>query len=63
MSDYYGARVDGWVIDELDRQHAAALHDRGKSVMVSQTVMRTDEDRADLARTVIDFAERVQVRS
>ncbi len=63
LSDYYGARVDGWVIDELDRQHAAALHDRGKSVMVSQTVMRTDEDRADLARTVIDFAERVQVRS
>ncbi len=63
LSDYYGARVDGWVIDELDRQHAAALRDRGKSVMVSQTVMRTDEDRADLARTVIDFAERVQVRS
>jgi LPPG:FO 2-phospho-L-lactate transferase len=52
----YAGLVDGFVIDHAD----AILEDRvaelGPRVLVTDTVMRTDADRAALAREVLDFA-------
>jgi LPPG:FO 2-phospho-L-lactate transferase len=56
VCDYYGALVDGWVIDEADAGHAGALRERGKRVLVTPTLMTTDEDRSALARATVSFA-------
>ena len=54
VAEQYGDLLDGIVIDELDRDLADRIH--GPSVLVTQTVMRTADDRARLAREVLNFA-------
>jgi len=48
--------IDGFVIDREDAGLAASVRSLGLEVLVAQTVMRTDENRLSLARTVLDFA-------
>ena len=47
-------RVDHWIIDERDAQHAAALSAQGLGVTVAQTLMRSEADRRALAQVVRD---------
>lgn len=48
--------LDGWVIDAADRDAAAAVTDLGIRVEVTDTIMRTPEVAAALARTALDLA-------
>jgi LPPG:FO 2-phospho-L-lactate transferase len=52
--------IDGFVIDREDAALADAVRSLGIEVLVAQTVMRTDENRLSLARTVLDFARSVR---
>ena len=52
--------IDGFVIDREDAALAPAVRSLGLEVLVAQTVMRTDENRLSLARTVLDFARTVR---
>jgi LPPG:FO 2-phospho-L-lactate transferase len=48
--------VDGLVIDTEDAALAERIAARGLRVRVAETIMRSDADRAQLARETLDFA-------
>ncbi|MCA3069079.1 MAG: 2-phospho-L-lactate transferase [Rhodocyclaceae bacterium] len=50
---HYGARVDGWVIDERDRSHAGAIAATGHGVCVTDTMMTSPARSAALALEAI----------
>jgi LPPG:FO 2-phospho-L-lactate transferase len=52
----YDGLIDGFVIDELDREFAPALELMGLRVLVTATVMGAEDDRRRLATEVLDFA-------
>lgn len=51
----YAGLLDRFVIDESDAELAGSIAELGMEVSVLPTVMRTDEDRATLARALVDF--------
>lgn len=54
--------IDGFVIDSEDEAGAADVQASGIEVVVANTVMRTQEDRIALARTVLAFAQTIRER-
>jgi LPPG:FO 2-phospho-L-lactate transferase len=58
----YVDRVDGIVIDAVDRDLAAAIEQLGPRVLVTETVMGGEEDRRRLASEVLDFAGSLAAR-
>jgi LPPG:FO 2-phospho-L-lactate transferase len=52
IADYYGKLIDGLVMDELDRD--VVVNQRS---FVTNTLMKTLEDRARLAKEVLSFTE------
>jgi LPPG:FO 2-phospho-L-lactate transferase len=52
--------VDGFVIDREDAALAQSVRSLGMQVLVTQTVMRTDETRLSLARAVLEFARSIR---
>jgi LPPG:FO 2-phospho-L-lactate transferase len=55
----YSDFLDGFVIDQSDADRAAEISSAGIPVVVTQTMMRTDEDAASLAKTALMLAEHV----
>jgi LPPG:FO 2-phospho-L-lactate transferase len=55
VAGLYQDFLDGWVIDTVDAPSAPAVRDLGIDVVVTDTVMRTVEIAAGLARTAIDL--------
>lgn len=53
VATQYAGLLDRFVIDEADAELARAIHALGMEVSVLPTVMRSDEDRARLARSLI----------
>jgi LPPG:FO 2-phospho-L-lactate transferase len=53
IASHYFELIDGLVVDPVDAESAAAL---GLPVLVTPTLMRTLEDKAQLARAVLEFA-------
>jgi len=54
--------IDGFVIDTEDEASAEDVRASGIEVLVTNTVMRTLEDRTTLARTVLAFAQTIRER-
>ena len=54
VADYYGGRLDGYVIDEADGDEADGMP---LPVLVTRTLMISLEDRETLAREVLAFAD------
>ncbi len=59
VAGHYGALLDGFVLDRTDAASAEPVRRMGIEVLVTNTVMRTLDDRIDLARAVLDFAARL----
>lgn len=57
VARHYRGLVDALAIDQVDRKDADAIAALGIRPLVTNTVMRTDQDRARLAETVSAFAE------
>ena len=55
----YRTLIDGFVIDEVDAEQAEGLRASGIEVLVAPTVMRTPNDRVELATRVLEFAKHV----
>jgi LPPG:FO 2-phospho-L-lactate transferase len=53
----YRGLIDGFVIDEVDAEQAEGLRASGIEVLVAPTIMRSLNDRIDLAVQVIKFAK------
>jgi LPPG:FO 2-phospho-L-lactate transferase len=56
IAQHYGRRVDGWIIDVVDRVYASAIERLGCRVHVRDTMMRTLDDKRRLAQDVLEFA-------
>ena len=56
IARYYGARIDGLVIDEEDRALAADIEREGIRVSVTRTLMHGAKDEARLAEETLGFA-------
>jgi LPPG:FO 2-phospho-L-lactate transferase len=54
--------IDGFVIDTVDEASAEDVRASGIEVLVTNTVMRTLEDRTTLARSVLAFAQALRER-
>jgi LPPG:FO 2-phospho-L-lactate transferase len=52
----YAGLLHAFVIDEADAGLAPAIAELGMEAVVLPTVMRTDADRADLARRIVALA-------
>ncbi len=63
VADYYGDLLDGFVIDESDRDHAEIIRSLGVAVLVVPTIMKTEQDRIDLAEQVLNFSNQFSDRS
>ena len=56
IADYYRDFLDGLIIDTADEQETRAIEKLGFKVKVTNTVMRSVQDRIDLAGTCLEFA-------
>lgn len=61
VAEYYGDLLDGFVIDNQDAAQASAIEDElGIRTLVTTTIMRTLQDRIDLASQVIQFSDQLK---
>ena len=56
VAGYYAGLLQYFVLDALDESLVGELRGQGLRVLVTDTIMRSDADRARLARQVLDFA-------
>ena len=56
VAHFYTDLIDGLVIDRVDAELAPEIEKLGVKVKIAQTVMTSERDRVDLARTVLKFA-------
>jgi LPPG:FO 2-phospho-L-lactate transferase len=54
VAAYYRDLIDVLVIDEVDRELARRIEALGIRTAITNTLMKTDEDRAALARFTIE---------
>jgi LPPG:FO 2-phospho-L-lactate transferase len=57
LAKYYADLIDGFVIDTQDAEMSTAIADLGIKVKAVNTLMKTLQDRIDLAAEVIGFIE------
>ena len=60
VAAHYAGLITGFVLDERDAAAEPAVQALGLDTVVAQTVMVTLEDRVALARTVLDFTDRLR---
>ena len=56
IAEYYRDFLDGLIIDSGDGDEAASIEELGIRVKVTNTIMRSVQDRIDLAGTCLEFA-------
>ena len=57
IAAHYGPLLDGFVIDETDRALETAISAAGLGVVAAQSVMRTLDDKIDLAHTALELLQ------
>jgi hypothetical protein len=50
--------LDGFVLDIQDGNEAASISEMGIIPFVTQTIMRSDDDRIQLAKEVLNFGSK-----
>ncbi|MGZ5226055.1 MAG: 2-phospho-L-lactate transferase [Burkholderiales bacterium] len=56
VARHYGDLVDGWVIDKADEKLQGPIEREGRSVLVTDTIMKTRARSVALAKRVVEFA-------
>lgn len=62
IAEHYNGLIDGLVLDQIDAPQAKLIEASGIACCVTNTVMRTLDDRIQLARDVLGFADTVRRR-
>lgn len=60
IARHYAGVVDGLIIDRVDAGLADAIEAEGMKTLVTDTVMRSNDDKARLARAALDFARALE---
>lgn len=63
VAHYYGDLLDGYVLDELDAEHAEDVAALGLEVCIAPTVMTSVASKVSLAEIVLDFAAGISLRN
>lgn len=58
VAGYYGELIDGFVLDEVDAVLADTIAAGGLAIATAQSVMRTLDDKCQLAHTALDLLAR-----
>lgn len=61
VARHYGTLLSGFILDVLDRDLLASLQTGRHQVLVTETVMKTREDRCRLAQEVLSFGMGIMV--
>jgi LPPG:FO 2-phospho-L-lactate transferase len=59
VARHYGKLLDGFVLDREDRLLASEIQTLGTTPLLTNTIMKTNDDKVALAREVLDFAARL----
>lgn len=62
VARHYAGLIDGFVLDTVDAAAADAIMANGPDVLVTNTVMKSLEDRVSLALEIIAFSEQLKQR-
>jgi LPPG:FO 2-phospho-L-lactate transferase len=62
IADFYDGLLDGIVIDILDKEYSGTLQKRGLEVLVTDTIMDSDEKKEWLSNKVVEFAASINVK-
>jgi LPPG:FO 2-phospho-L-lactate transferase len=57
VARHYGSRLTHFVLDKVDQIHAAEVEKMGIKTLITNTIMRTPEDRRRLAQDVLNFIQ------
>ena len=57
LAEHYVGSIDGLVIDRVDESAAPRIESLGLKVLVTDTVMKTDDDKIRLAEETVAFAK------
>lgn len=60
VARHYAGLIDGFVLDTVDKDAAAEVEDLGMNVLVTNTLMKSLDDRVMLAREIIAFSEQLK---
>jgi LPPG:FO 2-phospho-L-lactate transferase len=60
VAQYYGDLIDGFVIDSVDAELQGQIEALGTSCVVAQSIMKTQQDKIDLANVCIDFSIKIK---
>jgi LPPG:FO 2-phospho-L-lactate transferase len=63
VAAHYRGLIDGFVIDTVDDAHAADIEAMGIATKVTETVMRSIDDRKTLAEDCLAFLEAVRSKT
>lgn len=62
VSRHYGSLLNGFILDEQDAHTARFIEQSGIISLITNTVMRSAEDRLQLANRILDFLESIDRR-
>jgi LPPG:FO 2-phospho-L-lactate transferase len=60
VAEQYAGAIDALVIDTVDAESASKIEALGMKVLVTQTVMKTDDDKMELAKEVVAFGRNIK---
>jgi LPPG:FO 2-phospho-L-lactate transferase len=60
VARHYGGLLDGFVMDRLDDAQECEVQKLGVHTLVTDTFMKSPQDRRRLASEVLDFGSKVQ---
>lgn len=63
VAGHYGRAIDGFVVDEVDRDQVAAIEAQGVRAVAAPTLMRSADDERRLAETTLRFARALASRA
>jgi len=59
IARHYGSLIDGWIIDQVDRELAPLIEAMGCRARVCNTMMNTLDDKRRLAGEALDFGRQL----
>lgn len=62
VAQHYGDLIDGFVIDSVDADLQGEIEALGVACIVAQSIMKTQQDKIDLAHICIEFAANIKGR-
>ena len=60
VAEYYSDLIDGFVIDSVDAHLQSEIEALGIKCLVAQSVMKTQQDKIDLANICIEFSFKIE---